>query len=195
MKTGTIPSKTLREAALSFLQAAWHFKRLPRNMVVVGGIIGIEYASIFAALRINVTLVDQRTRLLEFLDSEIVEELMHQLRNRNVTFRLGEAVERLEHTDGSPRRAILTLESGNRIVSKSVLYSVGRIGATDRLNLAAAGLIADKRGRLKVDGRFRTEVPHIFAAGDVIGYPSLASTSASQGRQVATRVRPSRIVR
>jgi NAD(P) transhydrogenase len=154
-------------------------------VVVGGGIIGIEYASMFAALKVNVTLVDQRVRLLEFLDSEIVEELMHQMRNRNVTFRLGEAVERLEHTDGNPRRAILTLESGKRIVSESVLYSVGRIGATERLNLAAAGLTADKRGRLKVDGRFRTEVPHIFAAGDVIGYPSLASTSASQGRQVA----------
>lgn len=161
-------------------------KRLPRNLAVVGGgIIGIEYASMFAALKVNVTLVDQRTRLLDFLDSEIVEELMHQMRNRNVTFRLGEAVERLEHTDGSPRHAILTLESGKRIVSESVLYSVGRIGATDRLNLAAAGLIADKRGRLKVDDQFRTEVPHIFAAGDVIGYPSLASTSAAQGRQVA----------
>ena len=160
--------------------------RLPRKMVVIGGgIIGVEYASMLAALKINVTLVDKRTRLLEFLDSEIVEELMHQMRNRNVTFRLGEAVERLELTEDEPRRAVITLESGKRIVSESVLYSVGRVGATDRLNLAAAGLTADKRGRLKVDAQFRTEVPHIFAAGDIIGYPSLASTSASQGRHVA----------
>jgi NAD(P) transhydrogenase len=161
-------------------------KRLPRHMVVVGGgVIGIEYASMLAALKVNVTLVDKRARLLEFADSEIVDELMHQLRNRNVTFRLGEAVERLEVTDGEGRHAVLTLESGKHIVTESVLYSVGRTGAVDRLNLAAAGLAADKRGRLKVDAQFRTEVPHIFAAGDVIGYPSLASTSASQGRQVA----------
>lgn len=160
--------------------------RLPRKMVVVGGgIIGIEYASMLAALKINVTLVDKRTRLLEFVDSEIVEELMHQMRNRNVTFRLGEAVEKLELTQEEPRRAVLILESGKRIVAESVLYSVGRVGAADRLNLAAAGLTADKRGRLSVDGQFRTEVPHIFAAGDIIGYPSLASTSSSQGRHVA----------
>lgn len=161
-------------------------KRLPRKMVVVGGgIIGIEYASMLAALKISVTLVDKRTRLLEFLDAEIVEELMHQLRNRNVTFRLGEAVEKLEITDEQPRRAVLTLESGKRIVTESVLYSVGRVGAADRLNLAAAGLTSDKRGRLTVDPQFRTEIPHIYAAGDIVGYPSLASTSASQGRQVA----------
>ena len=161
-------------------------KRLPRTIVVVGGvIIGFEYASMLAALQLNVTLVDKRSRLLEFLDSEIVEELMHQMRNRNVTFRLGEAVERLELTSDQPPRAVTLLESGKRIVSESVLYSIGRIGATEPLNLTAAGLTADKRGRLKIDDRFRTEVPHIFAAGDVIGYPSLASTSASQGRQVA----------
>ncbi len=161
-------------------------KRLPRKMVIIGGgIIGVEYASMLAALKINVTLVDKRTRLLEFLDFEIVEELMHQMRNRNVTFRLGEAVERLELTEDQPRRAVLTLESGKRIVAESVFYSVGRIGAADRLNLPAAGLTADKRGRLAVDAQFRTEIPHIFAAGDIIGYPSLASTSASQGRHVA----------
>jgi len=161
-------------------------KRLPRTIVVVGGgIIGLEYASMLAALKVHVTLVDKRTRLLEFLDSEIVEELMHQMRKRNVTFRLGEAVEKLELTEAEPRRALLTLESGKRIVAESVLYSVGRIGAVESLNLAAAGLTADKRGRLTVNAQFRTEIPHIFAAGDVIGYPSLASTSASQGRQVS----------
>jgi NAD(P) transhydrogenase len=163
-----------------------NLKRLPRKMVVVGGgIIGLEYASMLAALKINITLVDKRTRLLEFVDSEIVEELMHQMRNRNVTFRLGEAVEKLDLTDDEPRRAVLTLESGKRIVSESVLYSVGRIGAADRLGLAAIGLTADKKGRVTVDAQFRTEIPHIFAAGDIIGYPSLASTSSSQGRQVA----------
>ena len=163
-----------------------NIKKLPRKMVIVGGgVIGIEYASMLAALKINVTLVDKRTRLLEFLDTEIVEELLHQMRNRNVTFRLGEAVAKLELTDDEPHRAVLTLESGKRIMAESVLYSVGRMGAVERLNLAAAGLSADKRGRLTVDTQFRTEIAHIFAAGDIIGYPSLASTSASQGRQVA----------
>lgn len=161
-------------------------KRLPRHMAVVGGgIIGIEYASMFAALNTNVTLIDKRTRLLEFVDSEIVEELIHQMRNHHVTFRLGEAVERLELTDGAPQRVVMTLESGKRIVSESILYAAGRVGATDRLHLSAAGLTANKRGYLKVDSQFRTEVPHIFAAGDVVGYPSLASTSALQGRHVA----------
>jgi len=163
-----------------------HLRRLPRYMAVVGGgIVGIEYASMFAALNINVTLIDKRTRLLQFVDSEIIEELIHQMRNRHVTFRLGEAVERLELTDGTPQRVVLTLESGKRIVSESILYAAGRNGATDRLNLAAAGLTANKRGYLKVDATFRTEIPHIFAAGDIIGYPSLASTSALQGRHVA----------
>ena len=161
-------------------------KRLPRTMAVVGGgIIGIEYASMFAALGVQVTLVDKRSRLLEFVDWEIVDELIHQMRDRNVTFRLGEAVERVEVSEGLPHRAIIFLESGKRIVSDVVLFSVGRIGATDRLNLGAAGLEADGRGRLGVDEQFRTQVPHIFAAGDVIGFPSLAATSSEQGRLAA----------
>jgi NAD(P) transhydrogenase len=158
-------------------------KRLPRTLVVVGaGIIGTEYASIFAALGVIVTLVDGRQRPLEFLDHEIVDELIHQMRERNVTFRLGESVERLDVPEGEPRRVVTHLESGKRILSDMVLFSVGRLGATVRLNLAAAGLTTDERGRLKVDDTFRTAVPHIFAAGDVIGYPSLAATSSEQGR-------------
>lgn len=164
-------------------------KRLPRTMTVVGaGVIGIEYASMFAALGLDVTLIDKRTRLLDFLDGEIVDELLHQMRARHVTFRLGEAVERIELVEGSPRQAILHLESGKRIVSGLVLFSAGRVGATDRLNLQAAGLTADERGRLKVDRQFRTSVSHIFAAGDVIGYPSLAATSAEQGRLAACQM-------
>lgn len=160
--------------------------RLPRSLVVVGaGVIGVEYASMFAALGIAVTVVDRRERPLEFLDREIVDELVHQMRNRNVTFRWGEAVERLEVAEGTRRRAVILLESGKRIVSDMVLFSVGRVGATDRLNLAAAGLGTDERGRIAVDEQFRTRVPHIFAAGDVIGYPSLAATSAEQGRLAA----------
>lgn len=160
--------------------------RLPRSLVVVGaGVIGVEYASMFAALGVAVTVVDRRERPLEFLDREIVDELVHQMRNRNVTFRWGEAVERLEVAEGPRRRAVILLESGKRIVSDMVLFSVGRVGATDRLNLAAAGLGTDERGRIAVDEQFRTRVPHIFAAGDVIGYPSLAATSAEQGRLAA----------
>lgn len=163
-----------------------HLNQLPRKMVVVGGgVIGTEYASMFAALEIDVTLVDKRERLLEFLDWEIVEELIHQMRSHDVVFRLGEAVERLDIAEGPPRQAIIHLESGKRIVSDLVLFAAGRIGATDGLNLDAAGLTVAERGLLKVDNRFRTQVPHILAAGDVIGYPSLAATSAEQGRLAA----------
>lgn len=163
-------------------------KQIPKSLAVVGaGVIGIEYASMFAALGVNVTLVEKRIRPLEFLDGEIVDELLHQMRNRNVVFRMGEAVERIEVSEapGAQRKAVLLLESGKRIVSDLVLFSVGRIGATDALDLAAAGLAADDRGRIAVDADLRTPVPHIFAAGDVIGYPSLAATSAEQGRLAA----------
>src|SRR5262249_27823654 len=153
---------------------------LPHALAVVGaGVIGLEYASMFSALGVSVTLVEKRERFLEFLDHEIVDELMHQLRKRGVTFRLGESVERLEVTD-APHRAVLLLESGKRIVIDAVVFSAGRVGATKDLNLGAAGLTADERGRLKVDPTFQTAVPHIYAAGDVIGYPSLAATSSEQ---------------
>ena len=139
----------------------------------------------FAALGIDVTVIDKRDRPLEFLDREIVDELLSQMRNRDVTFRLGEEVKRLEIAEGPPRRAVMFLESGKRLVSELVLFCAGRQGATDRLNLPAAGLKADARGRLTVDRQYRTAVPHIFAAGDVIGFPSLATTSAEQGRLAA----------
>jgi NAD(P) transhydrogenase len=161
-------------------------KRLPRAMTVVGGgVVGIEYASIFAALGIEVALVERRDRPLDFVDREIVDELIHQMRKRNVTFRFGETVERFEVSAGPPRRGVLFLESGKRIVSDLVLFSAGRAGATDRLNLGAAGLAADDRGRLQVDADFRTAVPHVYAAGDVLGHPSLAATSSEQGRLAA----------
>jgi NAD(P) transhydrogenase len=161
-------------------------KRLPRAMTVVGGgVIGIEYASIFAVLGVEVTLVERRDRPLDFVDREIVDELIHQMRGRNVTFRFGEAVERFEVSAGPPRRGVLFLESGKRVVSDLVLFSAGRTGATDDLNLPAAGLAPEERGRLAVDAGFRTAVPHIYAAGDVIGYPSLAATSSEQGRLAA----------
>ncbi len=161
-------------------------KRLPRSLVVIGGgIIGIEYASIFSALGVEVTLVDKRDRPLEFLDHEIVDELIHQMRRRDVTFRLGEAVEQIEISESPARRAVIHLESGKRLVSDLALFSIGRIGATKELNLETLGIEPDARGRLSVDAQYRTKIPHIFAAGDVIGYPSLAATSADQGRLVA----------
>ncbi len=159
---------------------------LPRRFAVVGaGVIGIEYASMFAALGTDVTVVDKRERPLEFLDGELVDELLHQMRNAGVTFRLGEAVERLEVVERPSRCVVIFLESGKRLVSDLTLFSVGRQGATERLNLSAAGLKTDDRGRLTVDQEYRTSVPHIFAAGDVIGFPSLATTSAEQGRLAA----------
>ncbi len=161
-------------------------KRLPRNLVVVGaGVIGIEYASMFAAVGVEVTVIDRRERPLEFLDHEIVDELIHQMRRRKVTFRPSEGVDRIEVLGEEVKRVAVHLESGKRIVADMVLFSVGRVGATAELELDRAGLTADDRGRLTVDESFRTSVPHIFAAGDVIGYPSLAATSSEQGRLAA----------
>jgi NAD(P) transhydrogenase len=154
---------------------------IPRTMTVAGaGVIGTEYASIFAALGVEVTLIDKRPRLLEFVDAEIAESLSYQMRNMNCTFRLGEEVASV--TIERPRRAVAVLQSGKKIVSELLLYSTGREGATKTLNLEAARLRADERGRLKVNKRYQTEQPHIYAVGDVIGFPSLASTAMEQGR-------------
>lgn len=159
---------------------------IPQTMVVIGaGVIGLEYASMFACLGTEVTIIEQRGRPLEFLDHEIVDELIHQMRNHNVIFRLSETVERLDRSPGLPQRAIVQLQSGKRHVSEVALFAIGRLGATSTLQLEAAGLAADSRGRLKVDAEFRTSVSHIFAVGDVIGYPSLAATSSEQGRLAA----------
>ena len=155
-------------------------------MAVVGaGVIGIEYASMFAALGVQVTVIDQRPRPLEFLDGEIVDELIHQLRKKDVIFRCGDAVSQIEIVANGKAQGLLHLASGKHLVADVVLFSAGRIGATGDLNLQAAGLEADDRGRLKVDAQFRTPVPHIWAAGDVIGFPALAATSSEQGRLAA----------
>ncbi len=159
---------------------------LPRSMVVIGcGVIGIEYASMFATFGVDVTAIDARERPLESLDHEVVDELIHQMRNRNVKFRLGERVDHIDVSKNGQRRAVVHLESGKRVVADVALYAIGRSGATEHLDLDAAGLQADSRGRIKVNDRFRTEVPNIYAAGDVIGFPSLACTSAEQGRLAA----------
>ena len=159
-------------------------KSLPRTLTVVGaGVIGVEYASMFAALGVEVTLIDRRPRLLDFIDSEIAETLTFCMRTLDCTFRLGEEV--ADIVIEKPHRVVATLKSGKKIVSELLLYSVGRTGATAGLNLAAAGLSADDRGRLEVNENYQTEQPHVYAAGDVIGFPSLASTSLEQGRLAA----------
>jgi NAD(P) transhydrogenase len=162
-------------------------ERLPRTLTVVGaGVIGIEYASIFAALGVRVTVVDKRHRLLPFVDAEITDILAYHLRESRVTLRLGEEVSGMERiTDGYGDRVRIHLASGKQIVTDAALYSVGRTGATAALNLAAAGLPTDDRGRVSVNEHFQTAVPHIYAVGDVIGFPSLASTSMEQGRLAA----------
>ena len=156
---------------------------LPNSLVVVGaGVIGIEYASMFAALGTRVTVVEQRRRLLEFCDFQITEALQYHLRDLGVIFRFDETVTGVDkHRDG----AVTRLASGKLIPADAVLYSAGRQGATDTLDLARAGLEADKRGRIAVNDRFRTSVRHIYAVGDVIGFPSLAATSMEQGRLAA----------
>jgi len=160
---------------------------LPRTLTVVGaGVIGLEYASMFAALGVRVTLIDKRNRLLPFVDSEIIDTLVYHLRQNRVTLRLGEEVSKLEPVeDKKGERVHIHLASGKQITTEMALYSIGRTGATHALNLSGAGLSADGRGRLSVNENYQTDVPHIYAVGDVIGFPSLASTSMEQGRLAA----------
>lgn len=162
-------------------------KKLPRTLAVIGaGVVGCEYASIFAALGVRVTLVDRARRLLPFVDAEIVEALDYHLRENRMTLRFNEAVSGIELVpNGADTRVKIHLASGKEVIAEKALYSIGRTGATARLNLGAAGLKADERGRLKVNEDYQTEVPHVYAAGDVIGFPSLASTSLEQGRLAA----------
>ncbi len=157
---------------------------IPKTLIVVGGgVIGVEYTCMFAILGVRVILVEKRPRLLEFADSEMVEALSYHLRDNRVTMRLNEEVSSVdEHPDGG---VVANLESNKRIVGEALLYAVGRQGNVDELNLAAAGLESDSRGRIKVDKEYRTSQPHIYAVGDVIGFPSLASVSMEQGRIAA----------
>jgi NAD(P) transhydrogenase len=155
-------------------------EKVPDALLVVGaGVIGIEYASMFAALGSRVTVVEARPQLLDFCDSEVVEALRYHLRDLNVVFRLNEEVVGVDEHDGG---TITHLKSGKRILADTVLYSAGRQGATDALQLANVGIEADARGRISVDEHYRTSVEHIYAVGDVIGFPSLAATSMEQGR-------------
>jgi NAD(P) transhydrogenase len=160
--------------------------QLPRTLIVVGGgVIGVEYACMFATLGVRVIIVEKRPRLLEFADAEMVEALMYNMRNQRATMRLNEEVESVEESpDG---KVIANLVSKKRVIGDALLYAVGRQGNVDALDLAAAGVEADDRGRIKVDVNYRTAQANIFAVGDVIGFPSLASVSMEQGRIAAAR--------
>lgn len=187
--------------------------RLPKQMCIVGGgVIGTEYAAMLAACGVRVTLIEGRDKLLDFLDDEIGEALQYRLRRAGVRLRLGETVKTIDVSGGPGRRkddpadhtvstiptgeVTATLCSGKTVRCDTLLYCIGRQGATDGLDLAAAGLQADNRGRLTVNAQFQTAVPHIYAAGDVIGFPALASTSMEQGRRAALHMfEPSALVR
>ncbi|PPR64924.1 MAG: putative soluble pyridine nucleotide transhydrogenase [Alphaproteobacteria bacterium MarineAlpha4_Bin2] len=162
-------------------------KDLPRSMAVIGGgVIGVEFATIFAILGVRVTLVDARPRLLDFVDAEVIDSLVYNMRRNRVTLRLAEEVMAVEEVDNERGEQVrIKLKSGKQISAEKALYSIGRQGATDGLNLGAAGLNADKRGRVGVNEHFQTDVGNIYAVGDVIGFPSLASTSSEQGRLAA----------
>ncbi|WP_155769411.1 Si-specific NAD(P)(+) transhydrogenase [Mycobacterium asiaticum] len=158
-------------------------KSLPTSMVVVGaGVIGIEYASMFAALGTKVTVVEKRDTMLDFCDPEIIEALKFHLRDLAVTFRFGEEVTAV---DVGASGTVTTLGSGKQIPAETVMYSAGREGQTATLGLENAGLETDHRGRIFVDDQFQTKVEHIYAVGDVIGFPALAATSMDQGRLAA----------
>ena len=167
--------------------------RLPRSLIVVGGgVIGTEYASMMCALGVRVTLIEGRPHILDFLDREISEALQYHLRQAGTTLRLGEKVVKIQKIDKMEGARVsdetmveVMLESGKTLAADALLYCVGREGATDTLNLEAAGLATDHRGRIKVNEFFQTEVGHIYAAGDVIGFPALAATSMEQGRLAA----------
>src|SRR5437016_1814230 len=159
-----------------------HIAKIPESLAVVGdGVIGCEYASIFAALGVDVHLVDGRTTLLPHLDREIVRVLLGEMQNRlGVTLHLGEDVASIERCDG--RVALTMKDDGEQILTDMVLYAAGRESNTAELNLAAAGVQTGNRGILVVDEHYRTNVPNIYAAGDVVGFPALASTSMEQAR-------------
>ncbi|GLK74061.1 Si-specific NAD(P)(+) transhydrogenase [Ancylobacter dichloromethanicus] len=159
--------------------------KLPRSLAVIGaGVIGVEYASIFSALDVAVTLIEPRSTFLDFIDKELIEEFTHELRDRNVGLRLGAAVTSIALDERE--RPVCKLADGRTVQADMLLFAAGRVGATDRLNLDAAGLKVDHRGRIAVEPKtLQTAVPHIYAAGDVIGFPSLASTSMEQGRVAA----------
>ncbi|MEE9284437.1 MAG: Si-specific NAD(P)(+) transhydrogenase [Dehalococcoidia bacterium] len=181
---GTTPARSdkvpINGRTIIDTDSVFALQSIPRSMTIVGaGPIGVEYASVFAALDTKVTLVDQRHRILEFLDREILDALVYHLRQAGIILRLGEQVTEVIEGEG---RIVAKTASKKRITSDVLLFAVGRQGATANLGLERIGLKPDERGRLQVDEHYRTEVPHVYAVGDVIGFPALASTSMEQGR-------------
>lgn len=186
--TGTTPSRPdnipFDDHTIVDSDGVLQLDHLPRTLTVIGaGVIGVEYATIFSALDTKVTLVDGRKNMLGFVDEDIIDEFKHDLVSRGITLRLGEREKSIEKLENG--RVCVHLESGRRVNSDMLMVAAGRVGNTDRLNVAAAGISTDKRKLIKVNECYQTEVPRIYAVGDVIGFPALASTSAEQGRQAA----------
>ncbi len=183
-KPSTSPTVPLNGRSIVNSDQILDIPEIPKTLIVVGGgVIGVEYTCIFAILGVRVILIEKRPRLLEFADSEMVEALSYNLRDHRVTMRLNEEVAGVE--DKGAEGVVARLKSNKVISGDALLYAVGRQGNVEDLNLAAAGLEADSRGRIAVDADYRTKTPNIFAAGDVIGFPSLASVSMEQGRLAA----------
>ncbi|MCF8361435.1 MAG: Si-specific NAD(P)(+) transhydrogenase [Prolixibacteraceae bacterium] len=161
-----------------------NLKVMPRRMIIIGaGVIGLEYASMFSAMDVEVTLIEQRPEILTFVDDEIIDRLSYHLRNQNTTFRLNETLKNVKKdADGI---VVAELESGKTIKAETFVYAVGRQANSDMLNLGALGIDVDERGRINVNDQFQTKLPHIYAAGDVIGFPALAASSMEQGRLAA----------
>jgi NAD(P) transhydrogenase len=184
-KPATSPKVPFNNRTIINSDQVLNMPEVPKTLIVVGGgVIGVEFTSMFAALGVRVILVEKRPRLLEFADSEIVEALSYHLRDARVTMRLNEEVGSVEETPEGT--VVANLESKKKISADTLLYAVGRQGNVDELNLGAAGVEADSRGRIPVDADYRTKQPKIFAAGDVIGFPALASVSMEQGRIAAS---------
>ncbi len=186
--TGTVPARPTnvpfdRERVLDS-DSLLELPALPKSMIIVGGgVIGTEYACMMATLGVRVILTEARPTLLEFVDAEIAEALQYRMRSIGVTLRLGERVDEIRvQPDGLVQA---TLQSGKHLRADTLLYCIGRQGTTDTLGLENVGLVPDNRGRLKVNAHYQTDVPHIYAVGDVIGFPALASTSMEQGRQAS----------
>jgi NAD(P) transhydrogenase len=186
--TGTVPTRPasvpFEDGLIVDANGLGTFTRLPRSLLVVGaGVIGTEYTSMLALLGIEVTLIDQKSSLLDFVDQEVAEALSYHMRDVGVILHLGEEVVSVERTTGGKVRT--TLKSGKKIVADALLYTAGRQGATQRLGLNVVGVDQDDRGRILVNEHFQTTIPHIYAVGDIIGFPSLASSSMEQGRLAA----------
>jgi NAD(P) transhydrogenase len=186
--TGTVPARPqsvpFEDGLIIDANGIGTFTDLPHSFIVVGaGVIGTEYASMLALLDIDVTLVDQKATMLDFVDPEIAEALSYHMRDMGVVLHLGEEVVEVCRTQRG--RVRVTFRSGKKVVADALLYAAGRSGATEELQLERVGIHADSRGRLKVNKHFQTTQPHIYAAGDVIGFPSLASASMEQGRLAA----------